>query len=413
MKAYRVVPLLALALLLPALALFGCGSKQNPLTPESTSSSPATVPQEVLQELAQLRAIAATDDRGVLFHRNAASAAAVGRGPILVPAGSVDALQAAVASAGPSGIVILESGVHTEHTTVTISQRVSIIGETGAVLESGVTHSNDLPSTFVRPALYVHNVSGVTIWNLAMKPIGTVAGTAILLENAPRTTVGWNTITDFQYGVLIHYAEASNIVGNTVVANPGWMVGDLVDAGGIINMNGARTRIADNDISQGLLNAFCSGVNGFYLSNRSHDGFVGMILCCVPEGAFTLPSGAVVGSDISGASWVVHGNEGSNNFYAGILVIDGANRNHLANNGGSGNGVYDIEMLGTTCLFGFETPTSFDNTLVIGSVPGLTINDFGQNNSIIGSATVTHDLTAPCAKPAPVMTRLLRARSGS
>ena len=175
MKPHRIVPLLWLALLLPALALLGCGSKKNsPLSPVLTDSAndAAAAPREVLHELAQLQNIAASGDRGVRFYAESSP----GDGPVVVPAGSVDALAAAVASAGPSGVIILKRGVHTEHSTVAITLRVLIVGETGAVLESGVTHSNEIP-TVVRPSLYVHDVSGVTIWNLTMRPTGTVGGT--------------------------------------------------------------------------------------------------------------------------------------------------------------------------------------------------------------------------------------------
>ncbi len=397
MKPHRAVPFLLLALLLPTLALVGCESRQNspmsPLLTDPAADAAAPAPREVLNELAQLRRIAAAGDHGVRFYVDESNP---GHGPVVVPAGSVDALAAAIASAGPSGIVILASGLHTENSTVAITQKVSLVGETGAVLESGVTHSNDIP-TVVRPALYVHDVANVTIWNLTMKPIGTVGGTAILLENAPRTTVGWNSLTDFQFSVMLHNADGSNVVGNTVAVNAGWLGGDPVDAEGIVNVNGSRVRIAYNDVSNGLLGVFCSGADGYYVSNRAHGCFVGMILCKWPAGTLLLPSGALVGSDVSATNWHVHGNTSSDNFYAGLLVIDGANHSRLVGNSGSGNGAYDIELLGATCLFGFETPTSFDNSVVVGPYPNLTINDFGQNNTIIGSATVTHDISAPCA----------------
>jgi len=391
--------LFAPALLLLALTPFGCGTKEGvPLSTAPTDPSvdvAAGPPREVEEEIARLRRIAAADDRGVRSHYEGASTA--GKRPIVVPAGSVDALAGAIAAAGHGGVVILERGLHTEHSTVEIDRRVAIVGETGAVIESGVTHSNDVP-TILRPAFWIHDAGGVTIWNLTMRPIGSVAGTAILLENAPGTTVGWNSITDFQYGVILHYADASTVIGNKVVASPLWQTGELVDALGVLNMNGARVRIVDNDMSRGLLNAFCAGANGYYLWNDAHQGFVGMILCKIPAGSYQLPSGAVVGSDIPGGNWFVQGNDGSNNLYAGLLVIDGANKCTVVNNTGSGNGAYDIEMLGTTCLFGFETPTSFDNKLVVGPHPNLRINDFGQNNRIIGSAVITHDISAPCAQ---------------
>ena len=132
------------------------------------------------------------------------------------------------------------------------------------------------------------------------------------------------------------------------------------------------------------------------MHNRVHDGFVGVILCCVPANSFLLPSGAVVGSGVSAKNWFVQGNTATGNLYAGYLVIDGANKNLLVNNAASGNGVYDMELLGVTCLFGFQTPTSFNNTVVVGSHRNITINDFGTNNRVIGPVTVTHNVSAPC-----------------
>jgi hypothetical protein len=164
----------------------------------------------------------------------------------------------------------------------------------------------------------------------------------------------------------------------------------------MININGDGVRVADNDVSNGLLGVFCSGSNGFFMHNDLRNNYVGMILCKVPAGSFMLPSGAVVGSDVSAKGWFVQGNSANDNFYSGYLVIDGANENLLVNNAGSGNAVYDLELLGETCLFGFSTPTSFNNTVVTGRSHHISINDFGLNNRIIGATTVTHDISVPC-----------------
>jgi hypothetical protein len=40
---------------------------------------------------------------------------------VALPAGSIDGLAAAIASAGPGGTVILKSGLHTESGTVTVA----------------------------------------------------------------------------------------------------------------------------------------------------------------------------------------------------------------------------------------------------------------------------------------------------
>ena len=413
MRARCIGQFLSPMLLLPALVLTGCGSRHDlPLSPAGTEPAAAGAPREVVEQITSLRNIAAGPEHGLRSFVEASGGSGAGHGPVVVPAGSVDALAAAIASAGPSGTVILATGLHTEHSMVTITRKVSIVGQNGAVLESGVAPTSAVPSV-VDPALYVHGVGGVTIWNLTMKPIGSIAGTAILLEDAPRTTVAWNSISGFQLSVLLQNADASVLVGNTVVVNPGWLVGNPPECDGIINMNGAGVRISDNDVSGGLLNMFCSGSGGSCLNNRSHGGFVGIILCRVPYDSFLLPSGVETGSDISATSWLVEGNAAPDNFYTGLLVIDGASHNRLVNNAGSGNGGYDIELLGVTCLFGFETPTSFENQVLVGSHAGITINDFGQDNTITGSATVTHNHSAPCSESAGAMRPLGRVLSRS
>jgi hypothetical protein len=381
---------------LTAVTFLGCATHSgDPLSPGAHLAAARSLPQAVRQDLEQLQRIAAAPDRGASHFRTAAMSAA---GLVVVPAGSVDALAAAISRVRAGGTVLLEAGEHVEHGTVPVTRRVAIVGETGAILKSDVAPSNDFPQV-IRPAIYVHNTTGVTLWNVTLRPTAGTGGTAVLVENAPKTTVGWCDIREFQEAVLLQKCDGSTLMGNTVVSSTAWQSGELIECDGIININGAGVRFANNDISNGVLNAFCSGADGYYLSNRSHDGFVGMILCCVPEESYLLPSGAVVGSEIPSTGWFVHGNDGSNNFYAGLITIDGANQNTLVDNSGSGNGAFDIEMLGTTCLFGFETPPSWRNQLYVGNHPALTINDFGQDNRITGSAVITHTMSAPCSQP--------------
>lgn len=391
MKPNVIFAALTATLLVAAFALVGCSDQQHvPAAANQADDVTVSAPQDILNELAEFRRIAAEPDGG-LGHWTSATDAP----PVELPAGSVNGLAAAVAAAGPNGTVIVKAGIHTEHNTVTINHRVSIIGENGATLMSAVPHHNG-PTIIVSPAVYVHNASHVKIWNIDFRPTGSVGGTAIMLEDAPQTTVGASSFEEFQFAVLLQNSHSSTITGNRVVANFGWTTGDPIECDGIININGAKVRIADNEISQGLLGVFCSGSDGFFLSNNVHDNFVGMILCKVPAASFELPSGDIVGSVISAKNWFVQGNAGSGNFYCAYMVIDGANGNRLVNNGASASGVYDLELLGETCLFGFPTPTSFNNNVVVGSHQNIIINDFGVDNRVIGNVSVTHNISAPC-----------------
>lgn len=68
-------------------------------------------------------------------------------------AGSVDGLAAAIAEAGEGGTVLVKAGEHLERGTVTVSHRVKIIGEEGAVILSGTQHLYSVG--YVQPALHI------------------------------------------------------------------------------------------------------------------------------------------------------------------------------------------------------------------------------------------------------------------
>lgn len=72
-------------------------------------------------------------------NRKAAAGAQIAGAQVTLPAGSVDALAAAIAAAGNNGTVIVESGMHVESAQVVINSRVSIVGEPGAVLQVATT----------------------------------------------------------------------------------------------------------------------------------------------------------------------------------------------------------------------------------------------------------------------------------
>ena len=87
-----------------------------------------------------------------------------------VPAGSVDALENAIASAGTGGVVLLKSGDHHESETVEINHTVSIVGESGATL-----YVDTQPTTSegkVEPGLYILNTSNVLVRGITILPKG-------------------------------------------------------------------------------------------------------------------------------------------------------------------------------------------------------------------------------------------------
>jgi hypothetical protein len=93
-------------------------------------------------------------------------------------------------------------------------------------------------------------------------------------------------------------------------------------------------------------------------------------------------------------------------------VIDGANRNTLSNNAASSNSAYNIELAGDSLRFGFLTPMSFENTLHVGGDRGLVIKDCGQNNRILGNATLV-DTSADPASEDPARSSRGRGPGGS
>lgn len=325
----------------------------------------------------------------------AGSAPAISGTTVTLPAGSVDGLAAAIAAAGPGGRVVVASGAHTESGPVTITHTVEIQGEPGAVLTS-TTAPVIAPTDPVQPALHVLGASRVRISGLELRPSGAIGGAAFLLENAADATLSDNRVFDYQYGVMLHEANQATIDRNTIAVSTAWQVGTLSDAHGIVVINGDRAKITANDVSGGLFNIWACDTDGSLLSNFVHDGFIGIILCKVPAGAYRLPGGNAVGSEFAGTNWMCRRNVARNNFDAGYLVIDGANRNMLVENSGSDNGTYDIELTGDTFRFGFLTPASFQNTVRVGSESELRIKNCGNDNTVIRGNQVDVG-TDPCS----------------
>jgi len=307
--------------------------------------------------------------------------------PIIVPAGSHDALAAAIAQAGHKGTVLLEAGEHIESGTVLVTSTVRILGESGAVLRFDTDPT--AAETPIEVGFHVKNTQRVVIGGLEILPVGTDGGTAILIENSHRTKVQNNTMHNFQRGILIQEGNDTRIYDNNIVSSSVWQTSTLT-VQGIVNINGERVRIAGNEFSNSLVGAFLCDKKGRFQDNITYGNFIGVLLCTVQPGTFIMPDGSGVHAITSCTRWHVKNNNSHDNLNWGYLVIDNANNNRLKNNAASNNGLYDIELTGDTNRFGFFAPASFENHLNSDQYPDLIIKDCGNDNHIKNKESLTN-----------------------
>ena len=160
---------------------------------------------------------------------------------------------------------------------------------------------------------------------------------------------------------------------------------------GITNINGNHVLIIENEISGAVFGIFASAKGGISWGNKTSSCFYGQIICNFFGANY--PDGTELKAEESGNHWLVALNESSDNFYAGIVVIDGAHHNTLLANTGSGNAAYDVDLVGPTERFGFFTPTSSKNRVY--SYNDQVIKDCGEDNKVVGGIQV--DTTVdPC-----------------
>jgi nitrous oxidase accessory protein NosD len=363
-----------LAVPLVATLLFGC-SRQLPSSPNA--NNPDAIAPYDLSEL----------------HRIARQPlAGNGAKVVAVPAGSANALAAALVAAGPNGTVLLKSGVHTESGTVEISQTVTLAGEVGAVLESA---TNPLPGDEVHPALWVHGASGVVIRGIEMRPAGAIGNTCILLHLAPNASVFENNIHDYEYGVLVEKSDQAKIWTNRVACSTAWLTGAIPQALGVTVVNGSNALIADNNVTGALFGIWPCDEGGKVLGNKASGCLEGIILCRVPAWSFELPDGTYSGSAQSTTRCLVQGNETSGNFADGIISIDGAHDSRIVDNNSHDNGAYGVELSGDSNRFGFLTPSCFNCTFTAGSHPNVKVKNCGNNNQVNGGILVDNSVE-PC-----------------
>ena len=333
-------------------------------------------------ELAELDALVAEEKLPVMIES---------RSVIEVPAESQDALALAIAEAGEGGTVILKAGNHYESSTVNIRQTVTIRGEEGAILISDVLP--DAITTVIEPAFHIQEAANVVIIGLTMRPVAAVGGTGILVENAERAYLVGNTMTDFQFGILIEEGDFARIVNNKIATTTAWQTGEVSVANGLVVINGANTRLIGNVCTNSFIGTFPCDLNGLYLGNITTNNFIGNILCNVPSGASIMPDGRATGALIPSSNWLVLYNKSVDNLNVGFLVIDGANNNYLSGNEAGNNGTYDFEFAGESERFGFFTPPSVRNKAIISNK--YTVKDCGIENDITGGIVI--DTTVdPC-----------------
>lgn len=309
------------------------------------------------------------------------------RATVTVPAGSNDALAAAIAQAGPGGTVILATGPHTESGTVTIGHKITLKGEAGAVL---TVHTTDGGATYqIDPALHVLNAANTKITGIDLRTPGAApGGTGVLIEHSDRTEVSNCTIDNHQFSILVEKSDNCSLIGNTITCSLAWLTGAIPEAHGIVIINGKNATVNNNNVTGGLFGIWACDKNGHYKNNNMHGNYIGFILCKVPANALTLPNGTTTGAQFSATNCKVQDNNAHDNFDAGYLVIDGANGNVLLHNAAANNGTYDIELVGDSMRFGFFTPTCANNLVNCGPNSSLIVKDCGVSNTVIGGVHV-------------------------
>lgn len=319
---------------------------------------------------------------------------------VTVPAGSLNALAAAVAQAGPSGTVILKAGEHSESGTVTIPFSLNLVGETGAVLRAQTTPSTNewlAQPQRVEPVLYIKDALGSRVENIEINTPGADPGNmGILVEDSDGFILRNCKVKNHQAGIIVVRSGRGLIEGCVVAGNTSWQTGAFSAAYGINMVSGDHNRLIGNESSGNNAGIFVSGKNGILQRNYLHDNNTGVIFCTFPQNFFELPGGQRVKADHSAHAWKAINNKAVNNFEIGLLVIDGANANVLLDNECTGNVYYDIVLTGDLPDYLWVTfPPSKYNLVKSTKYPATRIKNCGIGNVIIGGTEVDYGLD-PC-----------------
>ncbi|HMQ90771.1 MAG TPA: right-handed parallel beta-helix repeat-containing protein [Flavilitoribacter sp.] len=313
------------------------------------------------------------------------------RGPsVIIPDGSVNVLQAAVDQVGRGGAITLAPGTHTEDETITITNRVRISGQPGAVLVSGTPNPFGFPSV-ANPAFHILGANQVVIEGLTIRNVIDVGPTAILIEGGNQTRIRNNTIQAFEFGVAQYGGDDTRIYDNTITG-----VVSFIGCG-IVNIKGTNMKIYDNVFSENFLEIFVGDANGLIKGNHmSSNSYMGVLLCKpkIFDVYLVLPSGQVAAADVSANHWLVLQNFSENHIW-NYLVLDGANNNTLVQNDARNAGLADIELAGDSYRNGFFTPYSFENLVISAGYPDITIKVCGVDNEAYRGTLIDTDLF-PC-----------------
>ncbi len=314
---------------------------------------------------------------------------------IEIPAGSTNALSQAISGACTGGVIYLKSGIHTETQRVTITKSVILLGEAGSVLkvESVLKPANATTGKYtLSPALHVLNAPNTAFVDLDIQTIAGDGATAILFENSGQSAVIRTKLTNFQFGIFLEKSDRMTIMNNIIKSSSAWKTTPGLQTSGLVLSSSLSSYISGNELYNALWGAFLSDKWGTAISNSAHDNRIGIQLCGLrPD--YLLPSGQVSGADASATGWKTNNNVTSSNLYAGFVIIASSHWNVLDNNTGTGNGSYDIDLVGDTNRSGFFAPASFDNFV---SAPiSQRIKDCGTGNKVTGG-TMINISTDPC-----------------
>ena len=302
---------------------------------------------------------------------------------VVVPAGSVDGLAAAITEAGPGGEVVLAAGLHQISGTVMVEIPVSIVGENGAILES----ANSAPDDVVKAALHIKGADGARIENLIIQipgdPNVPAANAGIVIENASDARIVNNQITGHTNGILIEHGDRALLKDNVV----------QTAKDGIVLINGTDVSIQDNWVSCTRFGMWIGSERADITGNTMQGNYIGLLLCSPRN--FVI-SGELRSTDTPATGCMVYENHAFDNAW-GYLVFDGAFSNLLMNNSAAFNTSYDIELGGESERFGIVTPTTSDNTVIQGlKYKGLKVKVCGINNQALGHVNLVDNTVDPC-----------------
>ena len=301
-----------------------------------------------------------------------------------IPAGSNNALAAAIAAAGADDVIILDAGDHTETGTVVVNKKVKIYGEKGANLIFSNTPSS--PIANFSPAFHIQSgAEGTIIKGLVFKGNDPIPGVCVFIDSANSIKILQNKFENWQLAIVGYTTDRLILTQNKIAVNTGWQIGAIPLAHGIIISDGNRSSIVMNEIYGGVFGIFTGGNFGLSFSNNTYQCVYGQVLCKVPPGELKI-NNRLINTKGSTQHWKVKYNMSNNNLAAGYIVIDGANGNWLQHNCADGNGTYGIELTGESSRFGFLAPKSFNNTVI--AYRNLTVKDCGENNAVIGGIWV-------------------------